>query len=213
MQWIIDLYHQALGLVNTMGYLGIFIMMTIESSFIPFPSEAAMIPAGILSQQGKMNFLFAFLAGTSGAWLGATINYILGYYLGGPVVKNLVAKYGKYFHIKMELYEKTEKYFQENGGKTTFFGRFIPGVRQIISIPAGIFKMNFWTFSLFTILGAGLWNIFLMIIGYFFADQEGIILLYFKEIVLVILAIAIVYFGYKYWKKKKAQKSEKVSEK
>ncbi len=90
---------------------------------------------------------------------------------------------------------------------TTFFGRFIPAVRQLISIPAGVFKMNFLTFSVFTILGAGLWNIILLLIGYYASEQQDTILLYFKEIVLGILALVALYFGYRYWKKRKSSKN------
>ena len=102
-----------LGIFSDMGYIGIFIMMTIESSFIPFPSEVAMIPAGALIQRGEMSFLMVLLAGTGGAYLGSVINYILGYYLGGPVIKTLVHKYGRYILLNESHYLQAEKFFQE----------------------------------------------------------------------------------------------------
>lgn len=147
MHSLIDL---VVAFAETMGYTGIFIMMTIESSFIPFPSEVAMLPAGYLSALGKMNIYLAFLAGTAGALLGASINYFLGMYLGEPIVKKLIHKYGKYILLKEEYYDRAEAYFEKHGAITTLVGRFITVVRQLISIPAGIFKMNFAQFLLFT---------------------------------------------------------------
>lgn len=151
-------------------------MMMIESSFVPFPSEVAMIPAGVNAHSGVMNFWLAFAAGTAGAWLGASINYFLGFYLGSPILKKFIEKYGKFVFLKIEHYNEAESYFQKNGGKATLIGRFIPGVRQIISLPAGVFRMNFLKFSIFTIIGAGIWNLILLSIGYFFADKQEAIL-------------------------------------
>lgn len=192
-----------LGIFQGMGYIGIFVMMTIESSFVPFPSEVAMIPAGALVERGEMSFFWALFAGTSGAYLGASMNYAIGYFLGAPVLKKLIAQYGKYIFLRMEHYETAEAFFQKNGGKTTFLGRFIPAVRQLISLPAGVFRMNFFIFSVFTILGAGLWNVFLLLIGYYASEQQDLILSYFKYIVIALLVVIIAIFGYKYYKKQK----------
>jgi membrane protein DedA with SNARE-associated domain len=192
-----------LGFFADLGYLGIFAMMTIESSFIPFPSEVAMIPAWALIERGEMTFLMVLLAGTLGAWCGATINYILGYYLWGPVIKKLIHSYGKYIFLNESHYEQAEKFFQEKWAITTFIGRFIPAVRQLISIPAGVFRMNFAVFSLWTILGAGIWNIILIAIGYYASDKQDMILLYIKEIILSLLFIALLYIGYRYYKSTK----------
>lgn len=96
-----------------MGYLGIYVMMTIESSFVPFPSEVAMIPAGALAQKGEMSFLLALLAGTAGAWTGAMINYTLGYYFGGPVMTAFITKYGKYIFLSTTHYHQAEQFFQQ----------------------------------------------------------------------------------------------------
>jgi membrane protein DedA with SNARE-associated domain len=198
--------NSVLSVFSSMGYIGIFIMMTIESSFIPFPSEVAMIPAGALIERWEMSFFMVLLAGTAGAWLWATINYILGYYLGGPVIKTLIHKYGKYIFLNESHYLQAEKFFREKWAITTFIGRFIPAVRQVISIPAGVFRMNFVVFSIWTILGAGIWNLILIAIGYYASDKQDMILSYFKEIVFGLLFLAFLYFGYKWYKKSRKNK-------
>ena len=149
-----------------LGYLWIFFMMVLESSFIPFPSEVAMVPAWYFVSQGQMNFLVAVFAWTFLAFIWALINYFIWYFLWENVILKLIRKYWKYFLIKEEWYRKTEKYFLDNWSFATFTGRLIPVIRQLISIPAGIFKINFWKFVFFTVLWAGLWNIILMIIWY-----------------------------------------------
>ena len=112
-------YNSILEFFQGMGYLGIFIMMAIESSFVPFPSEIAMIPAGASSHAGKMSFSLALLAGTAGAWFGASINYFLGKFLGSPIIVTLIEKYGKYIFLKKSHYDYAEEYFQKNGAKAT----------------------------------------------------------------------------------------------
>ena len=193
------------GIVWQLWYPGIFIMMVLESSFFPFPSEVAMIPAGYLARTGDMNFAIALLAGTLGAMVGAIINYILWYKLWGPMIKSLIKTYGKYFFIKSEHYEKTELYFKEHGVITTFLARFITVVRQLISLPAGVFKMNFAKFLFFTSLWAWLWNLFLMIIGYIAWANKELIAQYTKEmliwwIVFVVVVGFIYYLRHKKWK-------------
>jgi membrane protein DedA with SNARE-associated domain len=190
-----------LGFFADLWYVGIFAMMTIESSFIPFPSEVAMIPAWALVQRGEMSFLLALLAGTVGAYLGSVINYTLGRYLWGPIIKTLIHKYGKYILLNESHYLQAEKFFREKGAITTFVGRFIPAVRQLISIPAWVFRMNFFVFSIWTILGAGIWNIILIAIGYYASDKQDLILSYFKEIIFGFLFLWIIYLSYKQYRK------------
>ncbi len=199
------LIEKIIFLIGDLGYTGIFIMMTIESSFIPFPSEVAMIPAGYLSSLGQMNFFIAFLAGTFGALVGASINYWWGNYLGRPIVKKLVGDYGRYFFLKMEHYEKTEIYFEKHGSITTLVGRFIPAVRQLISIPAGIFQMNYFKFLLYTAIGAGTWNLVLMSIGYIAGENRELIARYTTQalmvlVIVIILLIWLYYRSQKIWK-------------
>ncbi|MDD2907289.1 MAG: DedA family protein [Candidatus Gracilibacteria bacterium] len=202
-----EIINSIVMIVGDMGYTGIFLMMVLESSFFPFPSEVAMIPAGYLASTGVMNFYIALLVGTIGALVGATINYILGYYLGDKVIKKLISKYGKYLFIKLEHYEKSELFFLKHGIITTFLARFITVVRQLISLPAGVFKINFLKFILFTGLGAGLWNLMLMIIGYIAGENSELIAKYSRELLLYgILFVIIVSVSYYYIQKRKKGK-------
>ncbi len=140
MQTLID---WILSFVSEMDYITIFVLMTIESSIIPFPSEVVMIPAGISAANGNIHPVLAVIVGGLGSLFGAIINYyIVGKWLGKP----FLWKYGKYFFIKHADYERAEKLFVENANWYTFIGRLIPVVRQLISVPAGIFGMKLQPF-------------------------------------------------------------------
>ncbi|EKD29765.1 MAG: hypothetical protein ACD_78C00281G0002 [uncultured bacterium (gcode 4)] len=178
--------------VSSLWYLGIFIMMTIESSFIPFPSEVAMIPAGYLAHQWTMNFGIALFSGTLGALAGATINYFLGKHFGAKIITWLVHRYGKYIFVSEKHYLQSEVFFQKHWGITMFNGRFIPAVRQLISIPAGIFHMNYTKFTLYTIAGAGIWNLILMSIGYIAGQNEQLIHQYSQQALIGVIAFIIL---------------------
>ena len=146
-----------LNLILEIGYLGITLLITIESSFIPFPSEIVIPPAAYLAQQGEMNIFLVILAGIIGSLLGALINYFLAYTLGRKVVYSLVnLKIFRFLLINKEKVVKAEEYFLKYGNFSTFMGRFIPAVRQLISIPAGFSKMNLKNFILYTSLGSGI---------------------------------------------------------
>lgn len=155
--------------VGTWGLLGIFLLMTVESSFIPFPSEVVMIPAGYLAHQGELNLFAAIVAGTLGSVLGAWINYWLALRLGRPAMHRL----GKKFLVSEKTMTMVEVYFAKHGGITTFVGRLMPAVRQLISIPAGLARMPFWRFTGLTAAGAGLWVTILALMGYFIGDQAA----------------------------------------
>jgi len=195
MHEIIDII---VNFVGELGYTGIFFMMVLESSFFPFPSEVAMIPAGYLASIGQMNFAIAFLAGTAGALIGASINYILWYKLWAPIIKTLINKYWKYFLIKIEHYERTEIYFQKHWVITTFLARFVTVIRQLISLPAGVFKMNFAKFLFYTWLGAGWWNLLLMWVGYVAWETWNLVI---AGILFVVIIGTIYYFVHKNKKK------------
>lgn len=195
MHAIIDMIKDFLGQI---GYTEIFIMMVLESSFFPFPSEVAMIPAGYLASIWKLDFSMALIVWTFWATIWATINYFLGFYLWWTVIKTLIWKYGKFFLITEAHYEKTEKYFEKHGIITTFLARFVTVIRQLISLPAWVFKMNFSKFLFYTSLGAGLWNLALMLIGYVWWKNSELIAQYSKQLLfwwfLLFVCIGIIYY-------------------
>jgi len=179
--------------VEDFGYAGIFIMMFLESSFFPFPSEVAMIPAGLLAAQGKMNIFIVIFVGIAGSLAGALFNYFLAVKFG----RGFLVKYGKYFFIKEKTIAKTEKFFQDHGAISTFTGRLIPAVRQYISFPAGLARMDLKIFSFYTTLGAGTWVTILALIGYFVGANEELAKEYTKEITIgVLISLAILVFWY-----------------
>jgi len=180
---------------QNMNYYTITLLMTVESSFIPFPSEIVIPPAAfIASKEGSdLNIFLVILFGTLGALLGAYINYALAYYLGRPILHKFAdSKLGKLLLLSSVKIQKAENYFQTHGKTSTFVGRLIPGIRQLISIPAGLAKMNLISFTLFTLLGAGIWNAILALLGYIAQGQADLIDLYSHEIGYGITGIIIL---------------------
>lgn len=180
-QWLV---HNILD----MGYMGIFLLMMIESSFIPFPSEIVLIPAGYLAQQGEMNISLIFLAAFTGSLVGAFINYFLAFFVG----RHLLMRFGKYIFISNTAMEKMEAFFQAHGPISTFTGRLIPGIRQLISIPAGLSKMPLLPFTLYTALGAGIWSMVLILLGYILGENQELISTYLHQITLSVLALVVI---------------------
>ena len=197
------LIESFLLLITNLGYLGIFIGMTIESSFLPFPSEIILIPAGALIARGEMSFFPVFFAGLFGSILGALINFYLAMILGRRAVDFLVKKYGKFLFLNKEKLKRTDLYFKKHGEITTFIGRLIPLVRQEISLPAGFARMNLGKFILFTALGAGIWTAILIFVGYFFRSNAQPEL---KIVTGIILVFSLVLLFVYYLKQKKNKK-------
>jgi len=195
-----ELAQNLVDLIFDWGYLGIFIMMAIESSFIPFPSEIVLVPAGYLASKGDMTIGMIMSAALGGSMVGAFINYYLALTLGRKILK----KYGKYFFIKENALEKMDGYFKKHGHISTFTGRLIPGIRQLISIPAGLARMNLVEFSIFTAFGAGIWALVLTLLGYFIGENQELIDTYLKQITMCIVAILVVvgFIYYRYQTKK-----------
>ncbi len=177
--------------VNQFGYLGIFIMMFLESTFFPFPSEVAMVPAGYLAAKGDMNLIIAIIVGTLGSLTGALFNY----YLARKYGRKGVLRFGKYFFFTEEKLQKMEAFFVNHGSFSTFVSRLIPGVRQLVSLPAGLSKMPLDKFTLHTTLGAGLWVTVLALLGYFLGENEALIKEYLHQIVLVTLGLIAIASG------------------
>lgn len=193
---------------NNMNYLSITLLMTVESSFIPFPSEIVIPPAAYVAGKEDstlhatdsypINVLLIVLFGTIGALLGAIINYLLAMWLGRPIIYAFAdSKVGHLCLLSSEKVKKAEDYFNDHGKVSTFVGRLIPGIRQLISIPAGLSKMHFGQFLLYTFLGAGIWNIVLALLGYIAHGQMDLIHAYSHELsiaIMALLAVAVIYF-------------------
>ncbi|HNY44625.1 MAG TPA: DedA family protein [Bacteroidales bacterium] len=183
-----------------MNYTTITLLMTIESSFIPFPSEIVIPPAAYIASdpESDLNIFLVVLFGTIGALIGAYINYFLALWLGRPIVYKFAdSRLGRFFLLSKEKVVKAETYFNNHGKTSTFIGRLIPGIRQLISIPAGLAKMNFLAFSIYTFIGAMIWNIILAALGYLAHGQKDLIDKYNKELsiaIVVIVVLVILFF-------------------
>jgi membrane protein DedA with SNARE-associated domain len=187
--------------IGALGYPGIFLLMAMESSVIPVPSELVMPPAGYLAQQGKMNIWVAIFMGTAGSLVGAYANYYAAHYLGRP----LLLRYGKYVWITEEKFAKVERYFKDHGEISTFIGRLLPVVRHLISLPAGLSGMNHTKFTIYTLAGAGIWVTILTYIGYFIGANQELIMRYSHQAVIgvVIISAVIIYFYIRNHRKKR----------
>ncbi|MFT5659483.1 MAG: membrane protein DedA with SNARE-associated domain [Sulfurimonas sp.] len=188
-----EIAQSIVDLIFDWGYMGIFLLMAIESSFIPFPSEIVLIPAGYLASKGDMNFGIILASGLGGSMVGAFINYYLALLLG----RKILMQYGKYFFISHESMDKMDNFFLKHGAISTFIGRLIPGIRQLISIPAGLSRMNLAVFSTYTALGAGIWALILVSLGYFIGENQELIDTYLKQITIVVL-VSLVLLGVGY---------------
>jgi len=191
-----ELAQTLVDLIFDWGYVGIFLLMAVESSFIPFPSEIVLIPAGYLASKGDMSVVAIMGSALGGSLVGAFVNYYLALTLG----RKMLQRYGKYFFIKESALDKMDDFFAKHGHISTFTGRLIPGIRQLISIPAGLAKMNLVQFSLYTSLGAGMWAFVLTMLGYFIGENQELIDTYLKQItvaVLVVIGLFIAWYVYR----------------
>ena len=194
-------------------YVTIFALMSIESSFIPFPSEVVIPPAAYFAaKNGDMNTIMIVVVATLGALCGAVINYVLSTIIGRPLVYKFAnSRIGHLCLIDEDKVRKAETYFDKHGAVSTFLGRLIPAIRQLISIPAGLARMNFLTFSIFTMLGAGVWNIVLALLGYWlstqFPEEQLLVQLehynhYLSLAGCALLGIIVLFLAYNAFKKK-----------
>ncbi len=186
-QWLV-------ATIFDMGYWGIFLLMGIESSFIPFPSEIVLIPAGYLASKGEMSIPLIMLASLAGSLLGAFVNYFGALWIG----RTLLERYGRFVFIKPHTLQKMDSFFARHGHISTFTGRLIPGIRQLISIPAGLSRMPLGVFSLYTALGAGIWSAVLVVLGYLLGENEALVKSYLSQITMIAvfsaLMLLLIYF-------------------
>jgi membrane protein DedA with SNARE-associated domain len=191
----------ATNLIHQGGYGIVFFLMALESMIFPIPSEAVMPFAGFLIHEGRFSFTGTIFFSTLGSIVGSLISYVMGSKGGRP----FVLRFGKYLLLDVHDLEATEKFFGKYGDKTIFICRFIPVVRHLISIPAGVGKMNLWKFSLYTIVGAALWNGFLAWVGYRLKDNWEEVMKYSHVADIVVVAslgLTIGYFVYKHMQRR-----------
>jgi membrane protein DedA with SNARE-associated domain len=198
-----ELAADLVDLIFEWGYVGILLLMMIESSFIPFPSEIVLIPAGYLASKGEMGIMMIMISSLAGSMAGAFVNYYLALLLG----RKILCKYGKYFFINERAIEQMDNYFAKHGHISTFIGRLIPGIRQLISIPAGLARMNLATFSIYTALGASIWAFILVMLGYMIGENQELIESYLNQItIIVFFALFLLASWYIYRQKKRKAK-------
>ncbi|MCR5579322.1 MAG: DedA family protein [Prevotella sp.] len=201
------------SLLGNLNYGTILFLMLLESTVIPVPSEFVVTPAAYHAAGGNLDVFLVILFATIGADIGASINYVVAYFVGRPVIYSFAnSRWGKMCLLNQEKVEKSEKYFDDHGIVATLTGRLIPGIRHLISIPAGLAKMNYWKFLLYTTIGAGVWHGILAALGWYLHsivpeeqlnDKISEYAEYIKIVIIAIVLIAIVYLGLKYYLKRK----------
>ncbi|MFA6416533.1 MAG: DedA family protein [Candidatus Paceibacterota bacterium] len=196
------------SLLDTVGYAGLVIAMTLESMVFPLPSEAVMPFAGFLWSTGQMSFWLIVVWSTVGSLIGSMISYWIGLYGGRP----FIAKYGSYFLLNEKHLQQTEEFFNKHGAKAIFIGRLVPVVRHLISIPAGLGKMNVWRFLCYTAVGATLWNTFLTIVGYYLGANWEVIKEYGHYLDMAVI-LAIILTGVWFWREYRKEKVGLTQEK
>ncbi len=190
-QSLVDWYMQH------MNYWTITGLMAIESSFIPFPSEVVVPPAAWKAAQGDLNIYLVVLFSTFGALIGAVVNYVLARTLGRTLIYRFAdTRMARFLLIAPDKVQKAESYFLKNGNTSTLIGRLIPGIRQLISIPAGLARMSLGKFLIYTTLGATLWNIILAALGYFLYARKDLFELYYAELSWVLVGLGVLFVAY-----------------
>lgn len=189
--------------IENMTYLTITILMAIESTFVPLPSELVLPPAAWKASQGELNLFLVIFFASVGCVLGATFNYVLSRTLGRTIIYGLAdSKAAKFFFINREKLQKAENYFVENGNTSTFVGRLVPGIRHLISIPAGLAKMDFKKFLFYTFTGSFIWNAILSLLGYYFGKNQEVLMEHFHQLKWVALGIGVLFVLYLLFAKK-----------
>lgn len=194
--------------MSNLNYATVYFLMLLESTVVPVPSELVVAPAAYHSAAGHINIWLVILFATLGAMTGASINYLAGYYLGRPIIYKFAnSRLGHLCLLNQSKVEKSEKYFDDHGMVATITGRLIPGIRHLISIPAGLAKMNYWKFLLYTTIGAGAWHTILALLGWYLHDvvpeeqlNDKILEYgeYIKVAICLVAAVALVYFIIRY---------------
>ena len=200
------------ALLSNLNYGTIFFLMLLESTVVPVPSELVVAPAAYHAAAGHLNVWLVWLAATLGAGVGASVNYVAALYLGRPIIYRFArSRWGKMCLLSPEKVEKSERYFDDHGVVATLTGRLIPGIRHLISIPAGLARMHYWKFLFYTLIGAGCWHAILAAMGWYMHlavpedqlnEQIELYSEYIKIAIIALVLVAVAYFAVKYWIKK-----------
>jgi len=194
MEFISEIFNLILQIASDWGYWGIFALMAVESSFVPFPSEIVIPPAAYLAFQGEFNIFLVIIAGIIGSLVGASINYWLARSLGRVIIYPLIdKKWAKIFLLSREKMEKAEQYFLNYGNSSTFIGRLVPAIRQLISLPAGFTRMDYKKFIWYTFLGSGLWVSVLAVLGYWVGANQELLKEYYHLVSFAGILLAVVF--------------------
>uniref|UniRef100_A0A7V6CEG8 DedA family protein n=1 Tax=Thermodesulfobacterium geofontis TaxID=1295609 RepID=A0A7V6CEG8_9BACT len=201
MGMVFSLINQILFFFEKSGYLGVFFLMALESTLVPIPSELVIPPAAYLAYKGNLSLTGVILSGTLGSLAGSLFNYFVALKIGRPVIIYFIKKYGKFFLITEKAFYKVEDFWDNHGHISTFVGRLLPGFRHVISIPAGLAKMNLYLFSFFTTVGAGIWCSFLAFCGYFFGKNEMLLKEYLHKgsygFIIFCIILIVLYIKFK----------------
>ncbi len=186
--------HYIISLIQSTSYAGIFTLMTLESALIPIPSEVTMPFSGFLASSGQLSLILVIVVGTIANLFGSLIAYYIGYFLEETLLLKLVKKYGKFILLTEHDYEKANKWFTKYGDKIIFISRLLPGVRTVISLPAGMFEMDIKKFTAYTLIGCLIWSTFLTYVGYILGENWRSLEGYFRkfEIILAVFFIVLI---------------------
>ena len=185
---MLEIFMKIIEFVDSLGYIGIFIMTLIESTFVPIPAEITLIPAGYIVAEGKMNALIVLFCSTCGTVIGSLLNYFIARYYG----RDLLLRYGNYFFMTQKRLESIELFFEKHGAISTFSGRMLPGLKHVISFPAGLAKMNLSKFVIYTALGGSIWNAILITLGYYIGQNQTLLKKYISQVNIALVVICVI---------------------
>ena len=195
--------HYIISFIENTRYLGIFVLMALESALIPIPSEITMPFSGFLASKGELSLWPIILTGTAANLVGSYIAYFIGYFLEETVLLQLIKKYGKFILISEHDYERAHRWFSKYGDKIIFISRLLPGIRTVISLPAGMFTMDLKKFTIYTITGCFIWSVFLTYIGFTLGENWMSLEKYYQKfeiVIAVLIAAAVIFYLEKHLK-------------
>lgn len=195
--------------ISKTGYIGVFILMALESALIPIPSEVTMPFSGYLVTTGRFNLWLVIFTGALANSVGSVLAYLLGYWGQEHLVRKLIKNYGKYLLISEHEFNRSEKWFRKHGEKIVFFSRILPVVRTFISLPAGIAQMNFYKFSWLTFLGSLIWSVLLTYMGFILGKNWHSLETYYRKFEIIIFLSGVLIIIYYFWHKYKKIRSKK----